>query len=90
MAIASLFSDTGKKNFEAQINAQQAAHNRVQQLEQQRKAVLAQYPLLERVNAADFNKLPPDEQAKVLQNACGDVIKDIDWYHASKHRQGQD
>jgi hypothetical protein len=77
MAIASLFSDTGKKNFEAQINAQQAAHNRVQQLEQQRKAVLAQYPLLERVNAADFNKLSPDEQAKVLQNACGDVLNDI-------------
>ncbi len=77
MAIASLFSDSAKKNFESQINDQQAAHNRVQQLEQQRKAVLAQYPLLERVNAADFNKLSPDEQAKVLHSACGDVLNDI-------------
>jgi hypothetical protein len=77
MAVASLFSDSVKKSFEAQLNEQQAAHNRVQQLEQQRKAVLAQYPLLERVNPSDFNKLSPNEQAKVLQNACGDVLKDI-------------
>jgi hypothetical protein len=77
MAIASLFSDSAKKNFEAQLSEQSAAHSRVQQLEQQRKAVLAQYPLLERVNPSDFNKLAPDEQAKVLQNACGDVLNDI-------------
>jgi hypothetical protein len=42
-----------------------------------RNAMVAQYLLLERVNPSDFNKLSPDEQAKVLQNACGDVLNDI-------------
>jgi hypothetical protein len=40
-------------------------------------ALLSQYPLLSRVNPADFNKLTPQEQAKALHEACGGVLTDI-------------
>jgi hypothetical protein len=61
----------------AKYEAQSQAHKRVQQLEQQRAALLTQYPLLSRVNPADFNKLNPQEQAKALYEACGGVLTDI-------------
>jgi hypothetical protein len=77
MAIAALVSGDARKHFEEQLKAQQVAHDRVQQLEQQRKAVLAQYPLLARVNPAEFNQLSEQEQAKVLHEACGEVLEDI-------------
>jgi hypothetical protein len=59
------------------LAAKKAADKRVQELEQERKAVLAEYPLLERINPADFNKLSEAEQAKILHDACGDVLNDI-------------
>jgi hypothetical protein len=77
LAIASLFSDNAKKQFAGQLNNQSAAHEKVQQLEAQRAALLAQYPLLSRVNPSDFNQLNPQEQAKALQEACGGVLNDI-------------
>jgi hypothetical protein len=77
LGIASLFSDPAKKQFADQLNSQSAAHAQVQQLEQQRAALLTQYPLLSRVNPADFNKLTPQEQAKSLHEACGGVLSDI-------------
>ena len=77
LAIASLFSPSAKEQFTGQLSEQSNAHARVQQLEQQRAALLSQYPLLSRVTPADFNKLTPSAQAKALHEACGGVLTDI-------------
>jgi hypothetical protein len=54
-----------------------AVNDKVQQLEETRRTIVARYPMLERVNPKDFNQLSETEQAKVLHDACGDVLKSI-------------
>jgi hypothetical protein len=50
---------------------------KLQQLELQHRVALAQYPLLSRVDPAEFNKLSPADQAKSLYKASGGVLNDI-------------
>jgi hypothetical protein len=50
---------------------------KLQQLELQHRVALAQYPLLSRIDPAEFNKLSPADQAKSLYKASGGVLNDI-------------
>jgi hypothetical protein len=54
--------------------AMNAAQDRKAKLEAQRNQVLTQYPLLSRINPAEFNQLSEAQQTAKLREACGGVL----------------
>jgi hypothetical protein len=54
-----------------------AARARKAQLEAKRNQVLTQYPLLSRIDPAEFNRLDEAQQTAKLREACGGVLNDI-------------
>jgi hypothetical protein len=57
--------------------AMNAARSHKAKLEAQRNQVLMQYPLLSRINPAEFNQLSEAQQTAKLREACGGVLDDI-------------
>jgi hypothetical protein len=47
------------------------------EIEAQRNQVLRQYPLLSRIDPAEFNQLTEAQQTAKLREACGGVLSDI-------------